>query len=102
MKPNVFLYLFFLLSRFMAHTLSVILGKLFLEKTPLNLGLLLKQIVIAMLLTEWSGTKNSLFIYLLPALPTPLPLIPLTTEEINSCTIEAAKGDNKAPRNQSS
>ena len=37
--------------------------------------------------------------YLLPALLAPLPLIPFTTEEITGCTNEAAKGDNKAPRN---
>ena len=37
--------------------------------------------------------------YPLPALLTPLPLIPFTTEEITRCTNEAAKGANKAPRN---
>ena len=30
---------------------------------------------------------------------TPLPFIPLTTEEITGCTNEVAKGANKAPRN---
>ena len=40
--------------------------------------------------------------YPLPALLTPLPLIPLTTEEIVDCTIEAAKGAKKAPRNRPS
>ena len=40
-----------------------------------------------------------LFIYLLPALLTPLPLVPFTTEEITGYTNEAANGDNKAPRN---
>ena len=39
--------LLFLSSRFMT---SFILGKLFLEKTPLNLGSLLKYLVISMLL----------------------------------------------------
>ena len=34
----------------------------------------------------------------LPALLTPLPLKLFTTEEIIGCTIEAAKGANKAPR----
>ena len=43
-----------------------------------------------------------LFIYPLPALLTPLPLIPFTTEEITGCTNEAAKSANKAPRNPSS
>ena len=37
--------------------------------------------------------------YPLLALLTPLPLIPFTTEEITSCTNEAAKGSNKAVRN---
>ena len=34
-----------------------------------------------------------------PALLTPLPLVPFTTEEITGCTNEAAKGANKAERN---
>ena len=42
------------------------------------------------------------FIYPLPALLTPLPLITFTTEEIFSYTNEAAKGANKAARNASS
>ena len=33
------------------------------------------------------------------ALLTPIPCIPLTTEEMTGCTIEAAKGANKTPRN---
>ena len=37
--------------------------------------------------------------YLLPALLTPLPIIPFTTEEVTSCTNEEAKVGNKAPRN---
>ena len=37
--------------------------------------------------------------YPLPALLTPLPLIPFTTEEITGRTIKVAKGANKAPRN---
>ena len=40
-----------------------------------------------------------LFIYPLPALLTPLPHTPYTTEEITGFTNEAAKGVNKAPRN---
>ena len=40
-----------------------------------------------------------LFIYLLPALLTPLPHIPFTIEEIPGCTNEAAKGAHKAGRN---
>ena len=40
-----------------------------------------------------------LFIYPLPALLTQLPVIPFTKEEITGCTNEAAKGDNKAPKN---
>ena len=35
----------------------------------------------------------------LPALLTPLPLIPFTTEEITGCINEAAKGAKKASRN---
>ena len=37
--------------------------------------------------------------YPLPALLTPLPLMPFTFEEITSCTNEMAKGANKVPRN---
>ena len=44
-------------SRFMTYTPSFILGKLSLEKAPLNLGLLLKYLVISILLKGWSGTK---------------------------------------------
>ena len=43
--------------------------------------------------------QRFLLISLLPALLTPPPLISFTTEEITGCTIEAAKGANKAPRN---
>ena len=43
--------------------------------------------------------KPNVYLYLLPALLTPLPIIPFTTEEITGCIIEAAKGANKAPRN---
>ena len=35
----------------------------------------------------------------LPALLTPLPVIPFTTEEITGCTNEAAKGADTVPRN---
>ena len=42
-----------------------------------------------------------LFIHSLPALLTPLPLIPFTTEEITGCINEATKGANKALRNPS-
>ena len=38
-------------------------------------------------------------IYPLPALLTPIPVIPFTTEKITGWTNEAAKGDNKTPRN---
>ena len=37
-----------------------------------------------------------LFIYPLPALPTPHPLTPFTTEEITGSTNETAKGANEA------
>ena len=47
----------------------------------------------------WSRTKKILLMYPLPALLTPVPLIPFTTEEITGCTNEAAKGANKAPGN---
>ena len=43
--------------------------------------------------------KNFLSIYPLPALLTPLPLLPFTTEKITGCTNEAAKGANKAGKN---
>ena len=46
-----------------------------------------------MLLKGRSLTKN---FYSVPALLTPLPLIPFTTEELTGCTNEAAKGANKA------
>ena len=39
--------------------------------------------------------------YPLPALPTPLPLIPFTTDEVIGCTNEAPKIANKASRNSS-
>ena len=35
----------------------------------------------------------------LPALPTPFPLKPFTTEEITVCTNKAVIAANKAPRN---
>ena len=40
-----------------------------------------------------------MFIYPFPALLSPLPFIPFTTEEITGCTNEAAKGTSKVPRN---
>ena len=40
--------------------------------------------------------KKFLFIYPLPALLTPPPLTPFTTEEITGCTNETNKGANKA------
>ena len=43
--------------------------------------------------------QKFLSIYPLPALVTPLPLIPINIEAITCCTNEAAKGPNKAPRN---
>ena len=45
--------------------------------------------------------QNETFLstYPLPALLTPLPLKPFTTEEITGCTNKAAKGANKTPRN---
>ena len=43
--------------------------------------------------------QTFLTIYPLPALLTPLPHIPFTTEEITSCTNEAAIGANRTPRN---
>ena len=46
---------------------------------------------------EWNKKFPSM--YPLPALLTPLPLIPFTTEEITGCTNEAAKGANKTPWN---
>ena len=52
-----------------------------------------------MLLKGWSGTKNFLSIYPLPAFLTPLPPIRFATEEITGCTIDAAKGANKATMN---
>ena len=43
--------------------------------------------------------EKHLSIYPLPALFTPLLLIPITLEEISGCTNEAAKCANKAPWN---
>ena len=71
----------FLLSIFIKYVLFFILGKLFLEKTPLNLGLLLKQLVVSISLKGWSRTKKFLSLYLLLAIVTALPLIVFTTEE---------------------
>ena len=46
---------------------------------------------------EWN--YRFLFIYFLPALLTPVQLIPFTTEKINIYTIEVAEGANKASSN---
>ena len=46
--------------------------------------------------------EKLLSIYPLPALLTPLPLIPFTIEEITGWTNEATKGANKATRNSPS
>ena len=43
----------------------------------------------------WIGTKN---LYPVPASLTPLPFIPVTTDETTGCNNEAAKGANKASR----
>ena len=50
--------LLFLWFRFIICDPSFILRKLFLEKTPLNTGSFLKQLVISILLKGWRGTKN--------------------------------------------
>ena len=42
------------------------------------------------------------FIYPLPTLSTPIPAIPITTEESTGCNNEGATGANKAPRNSPS
>ena len=42
----------------MTFALSFILGKLSLEKTPLNLGPKLKYLVLFILIKGWSGTKK--------------------------------------------
>ena len=81
----------FLSSRFITYTPSFILGKLFFEKMPLNLG--------STLLKGWSRSKKFYLYYPIPAPPTPLPLIPFTTKEITGCTNEVAKGASKVPRN---
>ena len=43
--------------------------------------------------------QKVLFIYLHSVLLTPLPVIPVSTEEITDCNNEGAKGANKAGRN---
>ena len=48
------------------------------------------------------SNKKFWSIYPLPALITPLALIPFNTEEITDCTNEAAKCANKAARNPTS
>ena len=75
----------------MRYAQSLILDKLYLEKTSLNLCLELKYLVILILLNGWSGTK--IYIYIFYNL---YPLIPFTTEEITGCTNEAAKSAKKA------
>ena len=50
--------LLFVSSRFMTYAPYFILGNLFLEKMPLNLGSQLKYLVILILLTGWSRTRN--------------------------------------------
>ena len=80
------------LSRFITYAPSFILGKLFLEITPLNLGSYLRYLVTSILFKEWNRTKSFYQCILFP-------LILFTIEEITGCTNEGAKGDNKAPRN---
>ena len=57
----------------------------------------MKQLAILVLLKDGAELKKFIT-YPLPALLTPLPLIPSTTK-ITGCTNEAATGTNKAPRN---
>ena len=57
MKPNVLLY-FFVIEIYDTYAPCFILGKLFLEKIPLDLGLQLQYLVILILLKGWSRTKN--------------------------------------------
>ena len=51
-------YLLFLSLRSMTYTPSLILDKLPLDKTPLNLGWWLKYLVISILFKRWGKTKN--------------------------------------------
>ena len=57
-SKNQCVLLLFLSLRFMTYAPSFVLGKLYLEKTPLNLGSKLKCSVISILLKIWCGTKN--------------------------------------------
>ena len=59
--------LLFLSLRFMTYVPYCILGKLFPEKTPLNLGSSLKYLLISILFKGWSGSENvhlHLFLFL--------------------------------------
>ena len=93
--------LLFLPLKFMTYTLSFVLGKLFLEKTPINTGIfeMIKKSLKYFIISILQQNKKILSTYSLPALLTPLPVIPFTTEEITGCTNEVTKGVNKAGRN---
>ena len=54
---NTMCFYTFLSLRFIIYAPSFILGKLFLEKTPLNLGSYLKYLTISELFKRWSRTK---------------------------------------------
>ena len=58
----MFSFTFFIIKIYHIYS-TFIPGKLFLEKTPLNLDLLLKYLVISILLKGWSGNKKILSVY---------------------------------------
>ena len=87
----------FLSARFITYTPSFILGKLFLEKTPLNLGSWLKQLVVSICLKD--GVELKVFIHVSSSCSSnSSSAYAFTTEEVTGCTIDAAKGANEAPR----
>ena len=77
---------------------SFTLSKLFLEKTPLNLGLYLKWLIISILLKVWRRTNNFI-LYILFHLLTPLPPMSFINKKNIGCTNEATKSAKKARRN---
>ena len=84
MKPNVFLYSFFIIIEICDIAPSLILGKILLEKTPLKDGVELKIFICISSSFPFNSSFTNTF----------------TTEEITGFTNEAAKVASKASRNR--
>ena len=90
MKPSLFLY-FFVIKMYYIRSYLFFYVNCFLKNATKS-SFVIEIISNPILFKRWSGAK----IYPLPALLTPLPLIPFTDKETTVCT--NAKGANKAPR----